>query len=242
MKVILDKSIWNRVFDFFEFDSQSGFRFVKKGLELNVNYNVYKLGNVWTEEQEKIVNDVFKEMSNEDIYALDWQHDCFEFNPNEQIPLDYQYHDDDRNCEVYFPSYYPNGDYYLFISKDFSYGLLGHPWLKEIYVFGDELIKRFEEIKEKLNIVNKNINILDSFFKYEVPCFPCEIKNLFDEVLKGDKQRNDCTFNETNVVVDRNITKIEWVWLDNDTDNCLMMKTEELYKLICDIIDKNNLA
>ena len=27
-----------------------------------------------------------------------------------------------------------------------KYGLLGHPWRKEIYVFGNELIKKFKNL------------------------------------------------------------------------------------------------
>ncbi len=45
-----------------------------------------------------------------------------------------------------------NGEYNFFVSKDFSYGLLGHPWRKEIYVFGDVLINKFENQKDILNI------------------------------------------------------------------------------------------
>ena len=31
----------------------------------------------------------------------------------------------------------PNGDYYFFVSKDWSVGLYGHPWRKELIVVGD---------------------------------------------------------------------------------------------------------
>lgn len=86
------------------------------------------------------------------MYALDWQHDCFVFSPNEDIPLYYWYHDTGRDCNVYFPSYYPNGDFYFFISLDWKIGLFGHPWNKEIYVMGEELINEFDRIKEKLDI------------------------------------------------------------------------------------------
>ena len=159
MKVILDEKIyndiWNKVNNKFKFKLSTDINV--NPFEFDINYTSYKLNDVWTEEQEKIVNDIFKEISNDDIYALDWQHDCFEFNPKEEIPFYYQYHDDNRSVEVYFPSYYPNGDYHFFISKDFSYGLLGHPWRKEIYVFGNNLIDKFAE-KDELNI-EENIKI-----------------------------------------------------------------------------------
>ena len=45
---------------------------------------------------------------------------------------------------VYFPSYYPNGDYHFFIDKDWSFGMFGHPWKQEIVVWGKELIEMFD--------------------------------------------------------------------------------------------------
>lgn len=154
MKVILDKNVYNDIWDniYKKFKFKPSVDTNVKPFEFDIDYKSYKLKSVWNEEQEKIVNNIFKQISNDEIYALDWQHDCFEFNPKEEIPLDYQYHDNKRDCEVYFPSYYPNGDYYFFISKDFSYGLLGHPWREEIYVFGNELIKNFKSKEKELDI------------------------------------------------------------------------------------------
>lgn len=153
MKVIVEKdlsNIWDKFYEKFKFNPSVGVDEIP--FQFDINYKVYKLKSVWTERQEKIVNNILKKVSNSNIYALDWQHDCFEFNPQEEIPLYYRYHDNDRNCEVYFPSYYPNGDYYFFLSKDLSYGLLGHPWRQEIYVFGESLIGGFEKQIGELDI------------------------------------------------------------------------------------------
>lgn len=156
MKVILDKDLYNNIWDEvnekFKFNPSTNIN--QTPFELKDNYKIYKLKSIWTKEQEKIVNNIFKEISKEDIYALDWEHDCFEFNPSEEISLNYHYHDDNRNCEVYFPSYYPNGDYHFFIAKDFSYGMLGDPWRKEIYVFNDNLINSFESKIGELELLN----------------------------------------------------------------------------------------
>ena len=156
MKVILDKDLYNNIWDEvnekFKFNPSTNIN--QTPFELKGNYKVYKLKSIWTKEQEKIVNNIFKEIATENIYALDWEHDCFEYNPAEEIPLNYNYHDANRNCEVYFPSYYPNGDYHFFIAKDFSYGMLGDPWRKEIYVFNDNLINSFESKIEKLELLN----------------------------------------------------------------------------------------
>ena len=154
MKVILDEElinmIWNRINNQYKFCPS-----VNKAVipfKFDIEYVCYKLNSFWDIEQEKIVNNIFKKLCDEDIYALDWQHDCFEYNPNENIKLNYHYYDDNRNVEVYFPSYYPNGDYHFFISKDFEYGMFGHPWREELYVFGEKLIDEFKKEQDRLDI------------------------------------------------------------------------------------------
>lgn len=153
MKVIFDdnlyESIWSKIYKEFKFQPSSD----TKPFQFQIPYKVYKLKTIWNDRQETMVNNIFKQITNDEIYALDWQHDCFEYNPNEEIPSDYHYFDEERDCEVYFPSYYPNGDYYFFIAKDWSYGMLGHPWKEEIYVFGKELIDSFDEKRKELSIV-----------------------------------------------------------------------------------------
>lgn len=46
-------------------------------------------------------------------------------------------------CQVYFPTYYPNGDYHLFFDKE---------WRNEVVIIGSELIKGFENKKFDLGI------------------------------------------------------------------------------------------
>ena len=93
-----------------------------------------------------------EELVSDKTYAFDWQHDCFTFSPKEYIPCDYEYYDTNRKCTVYFPTYYPNGDYHLFFDSDWKYGIFGNPWKKEIIVMGKNLIKKFESNKTNLNI------------------------------------------------------------------------------------------
>jgi hypothetical protein len=72
----------------------------------------------------------------EEIYALDWQHTCFSFYPhlfensevldNWKIPI------------------LPNGDYYIFIHKDFQFGTFGHPWEQTICFYGEDFISLVE--------------------------------------------------------------------------------------------------
>ena len=106
----------------------------------------------FSEEQEKIINSIFCKVHPQDMYALDWQHDCFIYNPCEEIPLNYWFYDTKRDCNVYFPSYYPDGDYHFFASFDWQIGLYGHPWKKEIIVVGENLIHEFEKVQSMLGI------------------------------------------------------------------------------------------
>ena len=181
MEVITDRKIYNEIWSKVE----KSFKF-SSSIETNVNpsefyiyYKCYKLNNVWTEEQEKIINKILSEISNDDIYALDCQHNCFVFNPNEEILFGYHYHNANRDVEVYFPTYYPDSDYHLFISKDFSYGLLGDPWKEEIYVFGNELISKFENKKEELNLTKEEIRLnLNQTCQELIKKFPIYEKRL----------------------------------------------------------------
>lgn len=155
MKVILDEKvydeIWDKIYRDYKFHPSVDTKVIP--FNFKVKYVCYKLNNYWTAEQEKLVNDIFKSLSDDDLYALEWESDCYEYNPKEEIELGYNYYDEERDCNVYFPSYYPNGDYYFFVSKDWEYGMFGHPWRKEIYLIGDKLINEFAKKEKKLGLV-----------------------------------------------------------------------------------------
>lgn len=70
------------------------------------------------------------------LYALDWQHESFWFQPHEATAFE-------------IPPF-PNGDYYIFLTQDFSAGLFGHPWEQTICLFGDGLIAAARENRPKL--------------------------------------------------------------------------------------------
>lgn len=57
-----------------------------------------------------------------------------------------------KEVNVYFPTYYPNGDYYAFVSLNYEYGLFGHPFKQCIYVVGDKLIELFEKNRGALGL------------------------------------------------------------------------------------------
>jgi hypothetical protein len=71
------------------------------------------------------------------IYALDWRHRCYWFRPRARfqrwkIPL------------------LPDGDYYIFLAPDFSWGLFGHPWEWTVCVFGAPLLAALERRRPKV--------------------------------------------------------------------------------------------
>ena len=76
------------------------------------------------------------------IYALDWQHRCFWFAPHLFAPVD---HYDDWPISII-----PNGDYYIFLAPDLSWGTFGHPWEWTICVFGEKLLKAMESRRPRL--------------------------------------------------------------------------------------------
>ena len=120
---------------------------------INKNYVVYGIENTnddETEGMESLISKAFIKCTKPDerIFALDWQHSAFLYDPrntDEQQSVfvsDQKYMGGGNNA--YFPDYYPDGDYYFFISEDFRFGYLTHPWRKEAWVFGGELIEEFE--------------------------------------------------------------------------------------------------
>ena len=88
----------------------------------------------------------------ERLYALDWNHCAFLYDPRkdeEQRPEEQT----DENGETWtpaFPFYYPDGDYYFFLDEAFRFGYLGHPWRKEIWVFGERLLPEIARIAPAL--------------------------------------------------------------------------------------------
>ncbi len=72
----------------------------------------------------------------EAIYALDWQHDCFYYDPKE-LTADLML---DNESSIPPISFIPDGDYYIFITKDLQNVWFGHPWEKSVTLIGERLI------------------------------------------------------------------------------------------------------
>lgn len=94
MKVILDSKLYDQIW----MDLNVKFNYpniLSKKFSTNKNFKTYKI-LAWNEEQELIINNIFKELSNNDLYALDWQHDCFIYNPNDNISINTCWFDEQR--------------------------------------------------------------------------------------------------------------------------------------------------
>ncbi len=88
------------------------------------------------------------------LIALDWQHSSFHMWPQREPPNEEFEEVPYENAPVgtlgwmsyraYYPSFYPDGDYHFFLAQDYTWGFLGHPWRKEMCVFGEKALREFE--------------------------------------------------------------------------------------------------
>ncbi len=92
---------------------------------------------------------VFIEISKKNImYALDWQHECYSFDP--KLPFE-----QDNFGESLIPIF-PNGDYLFFITKDLKNVIFADGINRRISFCGADLIKAYE--RHKPNIFIKQIH------------------------------------------------------------------------------------
>jgi Protein of unknown function (DUF2716) len=78
-----------------------------------------------------------------ELIFLDWQHASFSFNP----------HDDRIGTEL---PVIPDGDYFILVASDFSYGTFGHPWQETVCVFGERLIDNLPaQLFDELPVVRR---------------------------------------------------------------------------------------
>ncbi|GAC77901.1 Protein of unknown function [Gordonia malaquae] len=66
----------------------------------------------------------------EELLALDWQHQTYRYSPAEHVLQD---------ASMFVPVF-PNGDYYAHMPADLRWGTFGHPWQQTLTIWGDELV------------------------------------------------------------------------------------------------------
>lgn len=133
-----------------------------RGKKMFVVYGIDQMEDHHIGMMDELIQNIFSEVvaPNERMYALNWQHSAFLYDPKnreEQTDVWVQ----DARCTgggytAYFPSFFPDGDYCFFIDEKFRFGYLGHPWRQEIWVFGEQLIERFEQIYSQLGWIKLN--------------------------------------------------------------------------------------
>ncbi len=147
--------IWDKVYETLKFTPSMDKSIVP--FEIEEEYAIYSFDfDEITEKQidmmKEVIENIFANMSKDDtkMYALDWQHSAFLYNPKNPEEQKSFWKEDDRymggGYNAYFPSFFPDGDYYFFIDEKFRFGYLGHPWRQEVWVWGEELITKMDEI------------------------------------------------------------------------------------------------
>ena len=109
--------------------------------------NIYEDQNTYEQLDENLHNkllNAFKKITPIDgyLYVLDWQHQCYKFYPHKMTS--------GTSSKEWSLPILPNGDYYLFLDKNFRYGTLGHPWEMTMCIFGEKLLTAMHSEKPKL--------------------------------------------------------------------------------------------
>ena len=92
------------------------------------------------------------------LYAIDWFHNfilCDPRNPENMQSNEPATPQFNKDGIAYFNGFYPDGDYYFFLDKYGAFGYLSHPWRKEVWIYGEPLIKEFEKIHNQIGFVPK---------------------------------------------------------------------------------------
>ena len=143
--------VWDKFDDLFDFKpSISKFPGIKTSipkLKLGIENCFYK--DFQIEELEKLALSLFKNATRpgDRLYALDWLHDCYDFDPRLEMDRD--------EFKEWIVPIFPNGDYYIFLTIDFNNIWFGHPWEKTITLIGKDF-------------VNLGLNLLSNFKKMKI--------------------------------------------------------------------------
>ncbi len=155
------RAVWERVYDELHFKPDSKYRghsllWWRRPFRLKRPWAVYALDGMTQAQIEQMgpaVKAALKaatEPGNR-LYALDWQHSAFLFDPrNEEEQRSVLLEDEAGEYRAEFPLCYPDGDYYFFLDEDFRFGCLGHPWRRELWVFGEKLLPEIAKIAPEL--------------------------------------------------------------------------------------------
>lgn len=156
-------ALWNKVDTMLKFNPSCQYRGHSMAgalpFEIDLTHSVYAIDDM-TEEQLDLMDDLIRNClimcseGRKEWYALDWQHSAFKFKPQNIEEQQSIWVEDERywggGYNAYFPSFYPDGDYYFFIDEDFENGYLGHPWRREVWIFGAKLEDEIKKVCQQL--------------------------------------------------------------------------------------------
>ena len=158
---LLDEEEDRRVWDLFYamFDFRPSIKPGTRTFTVQQPHHIYDISAVEEREIDRmaeLIPAVFAECLEKEgfLYALDWQHSSFRYNPRVKIVESSLWIENPQyqngGYHAYFPSFYPDGDYYLFLEKNFKWGYLGHPWQQKVWVFGERLMEKMENISKEI--------------------------------------------------------------------------------------------
>ena len=127
------RKVWDKFYSYFNFKPSIYRRdwpsfkepspFITYDISMNYKDDII---DEWYDTAKKVLKECTSK--NEFIYALDWQHKSYLYNPHNE------------SAERWYVAPIPDGDYYMFLQQDFRWGILTHPWEETICIFGKDLI------------------------------------------------------------------------------------------------------
>jgi hypothetical protein len=88
------------------------------------------------------------------MYALNWQHDTYSFDPNLPFERD--------KFDRWLAPAFPCRDLLCFLNDELTDGVFGDGWNGRIIIWGDNLLKAFETIKPKMLLKARVIYSIES--------------------------------------------------------------------------------
>lgn len=192
-----DKYIWDKVEEIFRFEPGGLSKDWPSIKEPNpsVTYDLAPLYEARHKYHHFLMKDfafmalkAFRECTeySERIYALDWQHPSWWIYPHGEFDMrestDRQNPTDILEWQDRISGF---GDYYMFLAEDLSYGTFSHPWEQTICIFGEKLIRAFENYNPKIFtqvIRNNGIPIYSkleaNYFTYNIKLYESKVRDL----------------------------------------------------------------
>jgi hypothetical protein len=127
-------TIWDKFQEEFQFQPQYG-KYDKPTFVFNMPVDVYDIEDSPIYNDDEDLNDIIRNgfilaMDDDDfMYAFDYNHTSYRYNPRVNAVIGYPVWISDERYKphggynAYFPEFYPDGDYYFFIAKDFRWGI-----------------------------------------------------------------------------------------------------------------------